>query len=403
VPTALEPALAEVRAAVLDRDRLVRAVASGRRSGQSTRWRRVELRPVDLKAGSRLQVTTFDAQQAFTSNHDWDAGAAELDALLREPFTSWVVELTHQTVRLQVTRKGAAILSVATDERARPVQATHDRAKQRLVDQSAPYLQLLGVTTKDGLVKPSRRDKFHQVEEFLRVLEPVVRDALAEGRLPADRRLRVVDLGCGNAYLTFAAYEYLTAGLGHAVELIGIDQKEQALQRNTAIAKELGWQAHVQFFRAPIASAPVAGPVDVVLALHACDTATDDALARAVQWRAPLILAAPCCHHDLQRQLKAVTPPTPYATITKHPILRERFADVLTDALRAAVLRQHGYRADVIEFVDTTHTPRNALIRAVRTGARASAPAVSDYEQLTAQWQVRPRLADLLDAGGSST
>jgi SAM-dependent methyltransferase len=400
MPTDLAPALADVRASVLDRVRLVRAVASGRRAGRPARWRRAELRPVDLTAGPHLQVTTYDAHQAFTSNYGWDAAADGIDALLQEPFTSWVVELTDRTVRLQVTRKGEAIMSTAPAQRTRPEQSAHDRAKQRLVDESALYLHLLGITTKNGVVKASRRDKFHQVEEFLRVLEPAVRDAISDRRLPDDRPLRVVDLGCGNAYLTFATYAHLTGRMDLAVELIGVDQKAQALQRNTRIAQELGWQEHLQFVQSEIGSAQVAVPIDIVLALHACDTATDDALARAVQWQAPLILAAPCCHHDLQRQLKSVTPPRPYALITRHPILRERFADVLTDALRAGVLRQHGYRADVIEFVDTRHTPRNALIRAVRTGGSASTPTVTDYEQLTAQWHVRPRLAELLSADG---
>jgi hypothetical protein len=135
---------------------------------------------------------------------------------------------------------------------------------------------------------------------------------------------------------------------------------------------------------------------DLVVALHACDTATDDALARAVRWRAPVILAAPCCHHDIQRQLALTDPPEPYRLLTRHAILRERFADVLTDALRAAVLRIVGYRVEVIEFVDSVHTPRNALIRAVRTGAPPTPATVAAYRSLVQAWGVQPRLATLL-------
>jgi hypothetical protein len=134
------------------------------------------------------------------------------------------------------------------------------------------------------------------------------------------------------------------------------------------------------------------------MALHACDTATDDALARAVHWRAPVILAAPCCHHDTQRQLTAESTPEPYRLLTRHAILRERFADVLTDALRAAVLRIVGYRVEVIEFVDSVHTPRNALIRAVRTGAPPSETTLTAYRMLLDQWDVQPALATLLAA-----
>src|SRR6266508_640729 len=140
---------------------------------------------------------------------------------------------------------------------------------------------------------------------------------------------------------------------------------------------------------------PEAAP-DVVLALHACDTATDDALARAVEWQAPLVLAAPCCHHDLQRQLKAADPPSPYAVITRYGIVLERFADVLTDALRASVLRQVGYRVEVMQFVDSEHTPRNLLLRAARTGAPADETTREEYEPLTTAWHVTPRLATLV-------
>ena len=138
--------------------------------------------------------------------------------------------------------------------------------------------------------------------------------------------------------------------------------------------------------------------MDVVLALHACDTATDDALARAVAWQAPVVLAAPCCHHDVQRQLDrarsaGLRPPGPHAALVRYPILRERFADVLTDSLRASLLRVHGYRVDVVEFVDSAHTPRNLLLRARRTGVPGPR---ADYDALTAQWGVTPALAKLL-------
>jgi SAM-dependent methyltransferase len=397
MPSELLSALARVRAALLDEQRLVRAVASGRRSGGDARWRRAELRPVALKAGPRLQVTTFDAHQAFAANWPWSDAADQVDELLAQPFTSWQVELTDETLRLQVTRRGEAILSTARAARDRAELLAHDRAKPRLLDVHAPFLHHLGVTTPEGRVKSDRRDKFHQVEEFLRVLDPVIRDARDAGRLPAERATRVVDLGCGNAYLTFATYHYLTTTVGLDVEMVGVDQRDAARAHNVGVAEQLGWTQHMTFVAGNIAGAPVDGPVDVVVALHACDTATDDALARAVGWEAPVILAAPCCHHDLQRQIKTSRAvPRPYGVVAQHGILRERLADVLTDALRASILRQVGYRTDVIEFVDTAHTPRNAMLRAIRTGAPPGEESVADYRRLVADWQVRPRLAELL-------
>jgi hypothetical protein len=140
-----------------------------------------------------------------------------------------------------------------------------------------------------------------------------------------------------------------------------------------------------------------------VLALHACDTATDEALAQAVGWSAPLVLAAPCCHHHLQAQLRRQPSPAPYAMLTRHGILRERLADTLTDALRACLLRMHGYRVDVVEFVASAHTPRNTLLRAVHTGAPAPAEVAQEYADLVRQWQVTPRLAELLDLDHPAT
>jgi hypothetical protein len=174
--------------------------------------------------------------------------------------------------------------------------------------------------------------------------------------------------------------------------MVGVDVKAQSRERNSQIATELGWTA-LSFVAGTIASASVPFTPDVVLALHACDTATDEALARAVHWRSPVVLAAPCCHHDLQRQLRETQPPPSYGLVMQHGILRERMADVLTDALRATLLRLMGYRVDVVEFVSSEHTSRNVAIRAVRTGAAADPGLVAQYRALTATWGLRPALA----------
>jgi SAM-dependent methyltransferase len=210
----------------------------------------------------------------------------------------------------------------------------------------------------------------------------------------------VVDLGCGNAYLTFAAHAYLNDVRGLPSHLVGVDVKAQSREHSTALAEELGVAARMTFVQGDIATASLEGllpgPPDVVLALHACDTATDDALARAVGWDAPLVLAAPCCHHDVAAQLRRAPTPAPYSALTRNGILRERFADTLTDALRASILRLVGYRVDVIEFVESQHTPRNTLLRAVRTGTPAPASARAELEELTRTWGVHPKLAELL-------
>jgi SAM-dependent methyltransferase len=399
-------ALTRLRSHILDETALLRAVGSGRQRGTTPRWRRVELRYVDLKGGRHLQVTSYDETQAHTANHPvGEAARAAVDDLLDEPFGNWHVDTTTETHQLRVTKKLEAMVHTSARQQpeaeASPEDRSHDRRKPRLLPEDDPVLVELGIADERGRVKPSRQAKYRQVEEFLRSLGPAVDDALSSGRLrtptPA-APLRVVDLGCGNAYLTFAAHRYLTAVRGLDVHLVGVDQKAQSLEHNQGVADRLGIGDTVTFLQGDISGVVVEPAPDVVLALHACDTATDDALARAVSWDASLVLAAPCCHHDVAAQLRRSPTPAPYSELTRHGILRERFADTLTDALRASLLRRSGYRVDVIEFVESRHTPRNTLLRAVRTGAGAPPQAQQELDDLTRTWGVHPRLGELLDA-----
>jgi SAM-dependent methyltransferase len=397
-------ALADVRSAVLDDTRLVRAVASGRRRGERPPWRRVDLRYVELKPGLRLQITAYDEQQAHTRNVAPGTDAEqELDALLAMPFGNWHVDTAETRMQMRVTKRGDALVHTRRREpdAAPAADRAHDRAKQRLLDPGDPVLQAIGITDHRGRVKPSRNGKYRQVDEFLRLLAATLDSALQSGRLAAptvETPLRVVDLGCGNAYLTFAAFAYLTRTRGLPVDMVGVDVRPQSRRRNAELAAELGMEQHLTFVEGTIAGAQTPQPPDVVLALHACDTATDEALARAVRWRAPVVLAAPCCHHDLQRQLRDTSAPSPYRLVAQHGILRERMADVLTDTLRAALLRRHGYRVDVVEFVASRHTPRNVLLRAVHTSASPAAEAEREYADLLAQWGVRPALDRMLSS-----
>ncbi|MEO8105820.1 MAG: SAM-dependent methyltransferase [Actinomycetes bacterium] len=392
--TDLATAHEQVRERVLDVDRLVKATAGGRIKGANPGWRRIELRPVDLSTGPHLQVVAYSDQQAFTSNYRWgEAAAAAFDELIDRGFGHWHVACTDGDVSFRVTKSGRVLLTTATKSHVR--QTAHDRVKRRFVDPEAPFLHALGITDRAGRVKKSRADKYHQVEQFVRLLDGAVSDALAGGRLRAEQ-LKVVDLGCGNAYLTFATYHHLTVGMGLAVHVVGVDVKNQARRHNLEVAERLGWSSQVTFVEGAIADAAVVPPVDITMALHACDTATDDALARGVQWRSDLVLAAPCCHHDIQRQLKAGQPPEPYGLVTRHGILRERWGDALTDGLRAHLMRRAGYRTDLVEFVDSQHTPRNLMLRAHRTGAPLTPEQESEYSELVRAWDLRPRLATLL-------
>lgn len=389
-------ALMRVRALLLDEQQLVRAVASGRQRGATPAWRRAELRYVDLKAGPHLQIVTYDATQAHTQNHAvGEAARAAVDALLDVPFGNWHIETLAEQHQLRVTKKNEALLHTTPRQAAADVDRGHDKAKERLLAEDHPVLRELGISDVQGRIKPSRQAKYRQVEEFLRLLDASVTDAIKAGHLrrpTKDDPLRIVDLGCGNAYLTFAAQAHLGAKL--PVHLTGVDVKQQSRDHNTAVAERLGLD--MEFVVGTIADAELAQAPDVVLALHACDTATDEALARAHEWQAALVLAAPCCHHDIAAQLRKARTPAPYTMLTRHGILRERFADTLTDAVRAAILRLLGYRVDVVEFVESEHTPRNTLVRAVRTGGVVKGGSVrKEYDDLVATWAIRPHLAVL--------
>lgn len=420
----LDSALEQVRAALADTDRLVRAVAAGRRRGRpAPDPERVELRPVDLKAGPALQVVRrrsteprVDTRNVLVS--DADAFAAELDALLTLPFGDWHVETTERTLQLRVTKKGDALLheheatsrvpqASRADGRSAAGGTTearraHDRVKDRLIDPDDALFTVLGADA----------DKRRQVDAFLRMLATVLDRAERVGAV-RDGALRTVDLGCGNAYLTLAAHRYLAARRPASTTL-GVELRDDLVERSRRRAAEagldgldfaagtiagVGWPGGADVVASDRADDVRTDGPDVVLALHACDTATDEALARAVCWRAPVVLAAPCCHHAVQRQLTAqggAPGPHPYGALTRHPILRERFADVLTDAVRAQLLRLLGYRVEVVEFVDSRHTPRNAMIRAVRTGAAPTREQVDEYRDLVSQWGIRPPLEGML-------
>jgi hypothetical protein len=412
----LPDALAEVRALLIGPD-LIRAVAAGRRRGEHPSVVRATLRPVRLKAGERLQLVTEDGQRPTTVNLTPGKDAeARLDELLAEPFGNWHVETAGGTLQLRVTKKGDALVhwsaggvsdapaartggAGAAEVDAQDLRArAHDRPKEHLLDPGDPLYDVIG----------GNAAKRRQVDAFLRALVstlglqqagngstlsmPTAAQAGPTGSAALPQPLQIVDLGCGNAYLTFAAYRYLT-GLGLDVRLTGVDVRVDQRERNTALAEQLGWADRVTFVASTIADAAVEGGVDVVLALHACDTATDDALASAVHSGARWILAAPCCHKDLSQQLRRAGAPTPYRLLTEHGILRERFADVLTDAARAALLRERGYDVEVVEFIDSAHTPRNALIRARHTGRTSADPELA---ALLAEWNITPHLATLL-------
>lgn len=369
-------------------DTFVRAVFSGRRRNFQPQFERVDIRPVRVKEELMYQQVVSDGRATTATN--FLPADYPFQQVIDSGYANVLVETTTERIAVRIAKKGDAFLSRESINRDQVLD--HDRKKTRLLDAADAFLIEVGISDASGKVKPSRQDKYRQIEEFLRLLEPPLRSAIQAGHIPSptmDRPLRIVDLGCGGGYLTFATHQYFQQ-VGLPVRVTGVDIRPDLMERNNAIAEKLGISATIRFETSAIDHFGSEN-VDVALALHACDTATDDALSWAVVNHAALILAAPCCHHDLQTQMS--NPPGAWGAVTRHGLLKERLGDILTDAFRTQILKLLGYRVEAIEFVGGEHTPRNLMIRAVRTGAQPSESDVNDYRSLISQWQVKPALA----------
>lgn len=383
----------KVRRGVLDEANFVRLTLKGKHPGQDVPWRKVVVRPVLLKAGRHLQFSYFDEKKDITKNHRGTEAEEKLDEVLALPFSHIHLESSEGDLQVQVTRDGKAIF-----HRGKPASKTqqpdllHDRRKALPLPPGKPdaFLQAVGIMNKQGQVVPSMADKLHQINEFLKLLEHT--GELKQ--LGATKPTNILDCGSGSSYLSFAVYHYLNDVLGIPSRLVGIDSNAELIDKSNANASQLGF-SDICFFTSAIRDytpEPGSEP-NIVLALHACDTATDDALAQGIKWGAKLILAVPCCHHHLHAQMQKVEP---FGPVMREGILKKRLADILTDTFRSLALRICGYRTDVVEFVSSEHTDRNLMIRAVRSADKGPEDVLREYTALKEFWHVVPYIEALL-------
>ncbi len=375
-----------------DPSRLVRAIFSGRRRNMQPEFEKVEIRPIKLRDQILLQATTIAGTKSKTTNTEF--GSFEARETLFSGFANCLIESTDRTMTIRFTKKGEPLIHTSLREL---VQTTaNDRQKTRLLNPDSEFLKRVGISDNAGRIKPSMNDKYLQIEEFLRILMPTLRSEISAGRIhqpSLEAPLQIVDHGCGNAYLTFAVHNYLMQQ-NIPNQVVGIDQREESRRRNAAIAIDLDNAQYIDFRAEKIADSEL-NNADIALALHACDTATDDALAWSIRNHAKILLVSPCCHHDLQVQLVDV--PAPWTLVSKHGILKQRLGDILTDALRAQIMRLHGYKCEIIEFIGDEHTPRNLLIRAIFTQATPDPLDLARYREIVNSWSIRPKLAEILE------
>ena len=373
----------EIRKRVLTEPGFMKVTQVVRRGGTTFR---VSLRPVVIKGEKLYQGEMTDEGQTKVKNFDLEAAKNGLEEMLVQTGPRELHLITASgDLHVRITKKGKVLEShSAKMERAVDEQPAHDRVKRQPLTafDSVALLKMIEIADMDGRIKPSMRGKYDQVNEFLKVIDAVVADK-------PEKTLNIVDCGCGRAYLTLAVYFYLTNVRGFEVRVCGIDRKADVIATARKLAASLDVAEQVTFIEGDIATSDPAFEPDMVLSLHACDTATDEALARGMEWKCRYLLCAPCCQHELHKTLKEGGA---MQAVLRHGILRERLADLLTDTFRAQILRVLGFRVHVMEFVSAEATARNILLKAefcVKPGQQA---AVSDYLELRDFWKVTPWL-----------
>ena len=323
------------------------AVLSGPRTKDGTA--KVKVRPLMKKDTLFFQLEIFCGNQAFHKNLEPEAAAEEVLRFMQE-MRQMQMDTRAASYTVLVSKKGkVTIKKKMRKEPVKMVSMSHNRKKQYVLEEgtAVPFLTDLGVMTQEGKVVHARFDKFRQINRFLEFVE----DILPE--LPKDREVTILDFGCGKSYLTFAMYYYLHELKGYDIRIIGLDLKKDVIRHCNELSEKYGYKK-LHFLEGNIADYTGVDAVDMVVTLHACDTATDFALAKAVGWNAKVILSVPCCQHELNRQMKNDV----LAPVFEYGLIKERMAALITDAMRAQYLEREGYRTQILEFIDMEHTPR---------------------------------------------
>lgn len=366
-------------------ERLYQITAGGHRKKDGAV--RLKLRPVMIKDELCFQLECYRGNQVFHRNVSAAEAMEEMGKAMEDSFRQLDVKtMDFQAVAL-VSKKGKITIKKKKSggEKAKELSLSHNRAKKYILEEGkqVPFLVDLGVQTQDGRIVKSRYDKFRQINRFLEFIADIM------PILPKDRCVRIIDFGCGKSYLTFAMYYYLHELCGLDIRVTGLDLKKEVIRHCQELADKYGYEG-LEFLQGDIADYSGEEKVDMVVTLHACDTATDYALYKAVRWNAEVILSVPCCQHEMNRQIACdILKPA-----LKYGLVKERMSALLTDALRGNLLEEAGYDTQLLEFIDMEHTPKNILIRAVKR--KGTKPADTGIQEMTDFLHVHTCLQELL-------
>lgn len=379
-------------------ENLIQAVLSAGRKADGPS--KVKIRPVKLKDQICYQASALEGTKVFHKNYDREQMLAYLEAELSGNFGQLQCQGALMDGVVLVSKKGKMTIKEKHHAVRENVQIqAHNRVKQYILKEGipVPFLTDLGVMTEKGKIITSRYDKFRQINRFLEFIEDIL------PRLAKDREVTILDFGCGKSYLTFAMYYYLKELKGYDVNIIGLDLKTDVIEKCNGLARKYGYEK-LHFYQGDIADYEGVSAVDMVVTLHACDTATDFALAKAVEWGAQVILSVPCCQHEVNKQIRNEL----LEPVLHYGILKERMSALITDAIRANLLESKGYETQILEFIDMEHTPKNLLIRAVKKGKTAQAENTAKttrLDEMIKELNIHPTLEQLLypesDKGGT--
>ena len=348
---------------------LVDMVISGARGGGD--FIKIKVRPVMIRDSLYFQVSRYTDKQVFHENMTAEDALETLSGWILHDFRQAQIRMQDEMVTVLVSKKGKATIKSKKAACIETQNLEHNRKKRYIIEEgtAVPFMIDLGVMTESGKIIRTRYDKYRQINRFLEFIE----DILPE--LPTDRTVHIIDFGCDKSYLTFAMYYYLKVLKHYDIRITGLDLKQKVIEDCQALADRYGYDG-LQFLCGDIADYNGTDEVDMVVTLHACDTATDYALYKAVKWHASVILSVPCCQHELNRKMQCET----LSGAFQYGLIKERTAALMTDAMRGQLLEMKGYKTQLLEFIDMEHTPKNILIRGVKS--RGLLPKAARKQQM---------------------